>query len=61
MGREGDTEVDRWQIFLGKDPDDMYAGGVDPPDGFDAIGPWFPFAAEDALIWWRRPLKKRRG
>jgi hypothetical protein len=66
---EGDKSVDRWQVWTGVDPEKEMSGyskekrqytgwGVDPPEGFKAVGPWFPFAVDELCVCWRRPLRK---
>ncbi len=61
---EGDPRAAEWQV----DYETNHARLADkPPDGFEAVGPWFPFAvvtlndSEDgdyARAYYRRPLRK---
>lgn len=46
---------DRWQVrysMTSEAPDEP------PPDGFEPMGPWQPFASDSNGRDWRRPLRK---
>lgn len=49
-----DTYQIRWQVTWthGRQPT------IDPEEGYEAVGEWFPFHGSEKRICWRRPMKE---